>query len=91
MLLRLLSDPGPPSAPAPDDIFRVTGSRVILVVGLATSSDRTRGEMQENDVRLLPRTSVKCVLLPVPTFALCLGLFISALSTFLSGGVSCFY
>lgn len=42
MLLRLRSDPGPPSAPAPDDIFRVTGSRVILVVGHATSSDRTR-------------------------------------------------
>lgn len=59
MLLRLRSDPGPPSAPAPDDIFRVTGSRVILVVGLATSSDRTRREMQENDVRLLPRPSVK--------------------------------
>lgn len=42
MLLQLRSDPGPPSAPAPDDIFRVTGSRVILVVGHATSSDRTR-------------------------------------------------
>lgn len=42
MLLRLRSDPGPPSAPAPDDIFRVTGSSVILVVGHATSSDRTR-------------------------------------------------